>query len=802
MKNKIFTEKLKTINALAKELAENTKNADNFAEYEDKALEISKMLDALYQEAKGKQVKQLSVIYYTLEKCGLYYACFKDKLLERLHLGDKRYKKLWLGYIEFLLTMYSYRIFNLDILRPAAMMYLASQKKFSEKNISHRLMVSNVVWMNDNNQEYHNYFIDDTYHEIYAKPFMEFIKMPLKEELRGKRLMLGVKIPSKEEKNRQDFDYFINCPNFEYKIVIDDSKVNYKLPKEIKKEVINFDLDAYFADKETRDHDYLISELKKEPSALTLLEYLISVYNGNPHYTYLKPVIDIAINDVLFRLYDYDIDNGYPYRTKLSGDFIKPLCQYFMMYVNIIPSSKHKAYEFLFLNLKKILAHPTQLKKFLSYLPKKMQATLTCYLNDIDLDNDYKTLFMQANPLCLNQKELKAYLANTSDEETYQVLNLFKKENKLIFDAIIGDYQAIYQNQDALEAERKAQALEQERLLAEQQRLEEEEKRRQAEEEQRILEKREKLKEAIHKEKQVLTEQELDELIFKTDDIDAMNKVASHYFDLGSQQPSYYQLACKYYKIVGALGSNYGYYNVAISLHNIAIHYEKDSEEYNNAFKEAFEVIKNAPLFFMSYCLYALYSMDVKFPIDTNYLEDNYQVLLNDEKMNERAKKYVKASYEFYKNNFYSSVSYFNEIRDYASPAVISVYVTRFAMKFNESFRKQRAPETPQGFINPFSKEYDEYHRKMLIYQDYVSTAAKTRNLIDWACDLKESRSIKYKASCLYYGSLNYEKNHEEALRLLNPFKDNFELNDKDYKEIYDKLIAEFGKDVKKILAK
>ncbi|MBO5712440.1 MAG: hypothetical protein J6R47_06325, partial [Acholeplasmatales bacterium] len=52
--------------------------------------------------------------------------------------------------------------------------------------------------------------------------------------------------------------------------------------------------------------------------------------------------------------------------------------------------------------------------------------------------------------------------------------------------------------------------------------------------------------------------------------------------------------------------------------------------------------------------------------------------------------------------------------------------------------------------------------------------------------------SIKYKAYCLYYGIMNFEKNHREAYDILSSLEASFNSNDKTYKKILDDLKLEF----------
>ena len=786
MSKKLFKEKYNKVYELAKELEESTRSVENLDEWKTQALEISALLDELYENADRRQQRSLRFIYFTLCKCSVYFDCFRNKLESRLHLGDKRFKDWWTNYIENMLLNYSYRVFNDDLLRPAAHMYIKSQK-FSTKNVCHILMVDDVVSMNKK-EETKRKFIDDSYNEEYAKTFMDFIAKELKEKLEGYPLVLGVKI-DKEKLAKEEYDAFVNCPKYDANIIIDNSKVKFVIPKNINLKVSELNFSHLLSDKTRKTHDYLIEDFKKNPNPITLLRYLISVYSGNPHYTYLSELIEMVLQNGEYFIFDYDVNSLY--RSNLSGNFIKILCRYFMMYANIIPSTKHKAYEYLILNLNELVRYPNLLRVVLYYLPKEMQSILTCYHSDVKMD-DYKTLFMNSNPLVMNSNDLKIYLNNITDNGVYNILNTIKEGNVAIFEYIVKDYSKLYEEQLELEKQRALETIERQKIEEEKRRIEEEENLKKLEEEKKRLEKRERLRTEIHTKHTTLSEEEFSELIEKTDNAEAMFKIGLHYFLLASKNPEYFRLSSKYCLIAGSLGSKAGYFNASIAMHNLAVKYKKDSDEYNKCYAEAFEIIENSPLYFNTYCAYVIYSMDVNFPVNKDFIENGYKELMADENVSDKAKKYVRATYYLYQGNYGGSVMLFNEIRDYVSYSIVSMYVLQFIKSFNKYYINVKFPKAPEGFFTPFDEKYEKYRLQMAKYDTDVQTAIDSRNLIDWACELEEPEVTKYKAKCLYYGHLGYEKKHEEALILFDKFKDKFTINDDIYREIYDKLLEEF----------
>ena len=183
------------------------------------------------------------------------------------------------------------------------------------------------------------------------------------------------------------------------------------------------------------------------------------------------------------------------------------------------------------------------------------------------------------------------------------------------------------------------------------------------------------------------------------------------------------------------------------------------------------------------------------------YIEDNYKVLMSDEKLNDFGKKYVTAAYYLYKKQYDKSISIFNEIRDYVGYSIITIYARTFAVEFHNFFITIKDPHDPNIlFINPYKKEHQEYQRRLDQYNLHLQTAASTRSLIDWASNLNEPDISKFKAKCLYYGSLKYEKNPVEAFRLLHKFRNSFTANDQDCIDLYEKLKQELGKTAKDII--
>jgi hypothetical protein len=459
-----------------------------------------------------------------------------------------------------------------------------------------------------------------------------------------------------------------------------------------------------------------------------------------------------------------------------------------MLYFGIAyPKSEVKAMELLSLNMPELIKASKYLSILTKYMPYELH-TIICN----NPTNTVEFISKCLNPVYLNETKLIKALDSKNEEDLYEDLKYIKQVNHYIFNELIDKYKDIYNKH--VEIERANELEKQKQLeLERQKKLEEEEKERKLQEElNKKAEASEKLKKSIEEETPTLSEEELVELIGKTDDMDAMWKVAGHYFVQASSNYNHYNLSYHYYCITGELGSSSGYLNAAIAKSNYNNFILKGSDEYNENHKLLMECLsktKNTAYYFFPY---AFYGHDKKCIEYDKYVEETYKEIIDNPKTSENEIKLAKCGYYFYKDECYQSLHYFDEVKEYVSRSLLSIFTNRIYDEIYDKTKNIKQPVWKDEYINPFTQESYEYQKKHNAYMDATQYKAKAKRIIEWASNIGDVGSIKYKAYCLYYGIMNFEKNHKEAYDILSSLEASFNANDKTYKKILDDLKLEF----------
>jgi hypothetical protein len=303
-----------------------------------------------------------------------------------------------------------------------------------------------------------------------------------------------------------------------------------------------------------------------------------------------------------------------------------------------------------------------------------------------------------------------------------------------------------------IEKQKEIELQEQERLQKEKELIELEKQK----EKERILEEKEKasekLKKSLEKKDDTLSDEELLQLIGKTNDAEAMFEVGNHYFDLGKKDYRNYNLAYHYYVESGNLGIPIGYFNAAISKNNYNIFIEENTDEYRENQNLIMEVLEKTPVNSYYYCAYTFYASGMKKQEYTERVERGYKAIMNNEKTKENSKKLATSAYSFYNGDYITCINNFYEIKEYVDKALLSMFTNKFYDKFNEYSIKFKQPKYPEEFYNPYSKEYKEYKEKL---KDTLteSEISFVQQITDWRSPIAEQRKEKlfnkFKNECI-----------------------------------------------------
>ena len=706
----------------------------------------------------------------------------KNLLISELHLNDPNYYDLWKYYIEDMLYFHTFRTFNYDFLVDGANYYL-SQQTFDINNYVHKNILDNIL--NYHYDKVYNYYpLDNTYNKELSKPLIDFLSEPLKKELNDIQLCISEdeKLAYKDIINKEIHTHF--SENYIANININfDEKTKFKFPKKYSTSYsINlYDLNNEYNPLKKIDHKSDVERLLANPTPINLYFYLINVLSGEPHYTSLNKWIENIINNIKVSIHDIGYD--------LTGDnlFINVICKFYMMYFGIaLPENKFKALEHLGFNMNVLTKHPEYTSVILKTLSYDIHSIITS-----NPTNTTEFITTCLNPYYLNETNLTKYLDSKNDDELYKILKEFEINNSYIFDSIIKKYKKVY-NKGLKADKEKELELERQALIQKQKELEELEKQKK---EQELIDKKnkasEKLKASINDTQEELTDEQLLTLSSQTNDANAMFKVADHYFNLGKSDKKYYQLSYHYYNIVGDLGNVVGYVNAAISKNNMNTTLAKNSPEYNQNVDDALTTLEKAKPSAYIYFIYAYYASDNMLPKYKEYIETTYPIIMNNPKTSENAKTVMKAAYAFHQDDYYNAIYYFDLIKEYTTRSMISIVTNRLLDKLYNWSKKFPFPQ-PQEFINPFSKEYDEYKNKYNQFSTADTAIRKGKEFIEWASSLNDSYANKYKAYCLYYGNFYYEKNHEQAYELLTKYEQTISNTDETYNKILNELKLEF----------
>ena len=775
-----FKKDYKSLSALTDTISRKLSNCSSLGEL---TLDVNYFV-SLYKKmltyARKKDLSSMRFMFIRLGYGCLLFDNLKDLLVEQLHLEDMNSMDIWEGYIRTMIVLHTFRVFNYDVLVKPATYYL-NNNKYDEDY--HEMLLSNMKY-------YHNYgiddnysFIDNTYNRELSKPIFKF----LEHKLNGVVLRISdeEKKAYKDELSKKVFSYFNTkyVPNITIRI---DEKTKFKLPKKYPNYVVfHMDLLEKDLNKDNYlvEHEDTVGRLIANPNPINLYFYLLEVLAGYEHYNYLNNLIIDILENVKVGFYNVS--------SNLFGDnlFVNVISKYFMMYFGIVyPKNQIKAMEYLSMNMSVLINYAEYTSIFMKYLPYDLH---TIIVNNPTNSDEFNCKCL--NILHLNKTRLIKVLDSYCEEKQYELLKYIKDNNVYIFNEIIEKYQAAYDK--GLEIDRQKELeLAKQAEIERQKQLEEQEKQKKLEEEKaKKIQAEERLKANINRESKILTDEELMNLINKTDDIHAMYAVAKHYFKLGSTDYRNYKLSYHYYKIIGELGDSTGYFNAAVSINNYNIRVEENSEEYKNNHNLIMEMLGKTKLSSYYYFAYAFYAHDFKKPEYTEFIEKNYTELINRPNINEESISLIKSGYYFYKDDYVNCIIYFDKVKEYVDSALLSMFANRYYHKVYEYTQKIKAPKVTDDFINPFSKEYAEFNRAQAIYLDSTMAVAKTNRIINWAAELGDRTSIKYKAYCLYYGIMNFKKDHKQAYEILANCEHTFTINDSTYAKIFEELKKEFG---------
>ena len=778
-----FKKNYKQLGKLATSLSKKKYRCKELSELKEEVDLLVNLYNEMLLYVKPKQHSQMKWIFNSMGYICLLFDNLKDLLVEELHLKDMSCMDEWKYYIETLLIFHSFRVFNYDVLIAPATYYL-NNVKFDK--IRHSLLLSKMI-DNHNDGIYNTYcLIDNTYNKELSKPILKFLEPALNGV--SLRISLEEKEAYQDEINKLIFSRFDGDykPNISIKV---NNEVKFKLPKKYPNNTTAYmDLTADNLKKYNTkiiDHDDTVLKLINNPNPVNLYYYLLEVLEGFEHYSSLNKLIYDILDNVPLQLY---ATHGRVFNLKGDKLIFNVIAKFFMYYFGIgYPKSPVKAMEYLTLNMPELINNSDLTSLVLKHIPYDLHVIIN---NIPTTTDDFRKKCL--NILYLKKTELLKILDMAPSEEQYELLTYIKDNNIYIFNAIFTRYQNAYDmgveidRQKELEREKQAE-------LKRQQQLEEEEKQKKIEEEKaKKAEASERLRKSIQEENVTLSEEELLELLGKTDDINAMFKVASYYFDEAAKDYRRYNLAFHYYNIVGDLGNSMGYLNAAIAKNNYNNHIAKDSSEYMENHRLIMSTLEKAARKAGYYFAYAFYAHDYKNPHYTEFIENNYKEFKNDTELSENARYLVESAHYFYNDDYINCLIYFDKVKEFANRALLSMFTNRFFDKLYIKTRDVKPPATPE-FVNPFTKEYDEWRMKAAEYSTARQAIAKAKEVINWAASLGDFSSNKYKAYCLYHGIFNFEKDHKKAYDILLKYEQSIGVNEKTYLKILDELKKEFG---------
>lgn len=777
-----YKKNLKKLNNLANYIYNNFKTINDIDTLTPIVNEFVELYKKLVTSTKEKKHIQINYTFNTLKHCCLYFDNLKDLLVNHLHIKEMNHMKTWEYFIEIMLIYYSYRVFNYDLLKDAATYYL-NNSTFDDSNTTHTYLLRVMVGYHYD-KVYDIYpLMDITYNKDLSQPLLKF----LEPKLNGLKLCITdeEKSERQDEINKQIHSYF-NSPYTPNITINFDTKTKFKTKTKLPdKFAINFDFFKYELESlnnKEPEHEGTVEKLIANPNPVNLYLYLIEVLKGYKHYTSLNKLMNEIIDTVPTSI------TGTGYFYKKDDLFLNVIIKYCMIYFGIgHEKNQVKAMEYLGLNISTLTSSAEGTSIAIKYLPYDAHYIIS---NNPTNSTEFNTCCL--NLLFLTKDKLIKYLNSKDDKKQYELLSYLKENNVYIFNDIIDEYQDVYNKALEVEKQKELELLKQ-KELQEQKQLEELEKQKKINEE---LEKKakatEKLRQDINRDNVILTDTELMELINKTNDKESMRKVGSHYFKLGSKDYRNYNLAFHYYHILGDLGDSIGYLNAAISKNNYNANIEKNSEEYNKNYElimDTLEKTKKSSYYFFAYAFYAHEKKCQKY---TDYIEKTYSYIINKPNINEQSIKLAKSAYSYYNDNYINCLYYFDEVKEYADSALISMFTNRLFDKLRIYASNIKQPKVTEDFINPFTKEYYEYKINYANYETSRDAIIKAKNMINWASNLNDSYSSKYKAYCLYYGLFNFEINHEEAYELFKKYEHTFSSSEKMYAEIYEELKKEF----------
>lgn len=774
-----FKKEFKALQNKVFEIKSKIKKISSLSELDADVAEAVSLFNSAAACAKPKQYNGLRFIFYRLDYICVLYDDLKALLVKHLELKDMSSMDIWKLYIEEMILLFDFRCFNYDVLIEPVNYYLANVKYVSER---HNVLLSRMVLYN-NDRFYHDYpFLDNTYNKELTKPLFDF----LKPALNGFTLHISQeeKDAFKDEYNKRVFSFFkdVNKPSIS---VTYNDKAKFDKPKKYSTDVVVY-MDMIENDLKNQmftiyDHETTALKLRNYPTPFNLYFYLLEVLDGKEHYNGLNSLIFDILNNVSLR-------TGFhaPY---LSRDdlFVNIISKYFMYYFGIgYPKDEIKAMEYLSMNMQTLIKAADNAKVLFKYMPYDLHSIIAN-----NPTNSFDFIDKCLNIVYLNEKQLLKVLDSKNDDKQYELLAYIKENNPYIFDEVVDIYKDAYNK--GLEIKRqKDLELEREAELERQKEMEEQKKQRKLEEEQEKKAKAaERLKESLQSNDERLSDEELRDLISKTDDVKAMSRVGAHYFAMADKDYRHYNLAFHYYNIAGDLGNNVSYLNAAIAKSNYNKFLAKDSSEYMENHALIMNTLEKAPHKAGYYFVYAFYGHDYKNEQYTKYIESVYKEILDGPNLTDFAENLVKSAYSFYNDDYVNCLNYFDNIKEFVDKSMLSIFSNRLYDKLYDATKNVKHPPT-QDFINPFSQEYSEYKMKSAQYQTAREAITKAKKIINWACSLGDAASYKYKAYCLYYGIMNFEKNHKEAYDIFVKYENLFGANENTYKNILAELKKEF----------